>query len=747
MIFKCEACDAVYQISNQRIRPNGTKFRCVKCKNVFKVVPDVAGTDAFSTPRSDNIGNGKFPADSFSMSGELPGSPALSGDATLPIGAMDQAKRFTMTEPSVQDLPVKTEPVGVDAILREKPQRPRKKRGIEQKYTPFRRKLIYFAFALIGFIALIVIPFEVYRPIMTLLQLIDNGKNLTGGVEASVSSSDISKVNRFVLNHMISPGDDKRPEMTLYHGLAYNMLLIEDQLLSKDAILAKLEFLGDLGGNFDYDRLIDAGKYWKSLFSAEPEVLEILKKQKRTLLKAMDNSRAAGYKPAYFMIMLDSGKREGFFKNQIAFVVEGTKWWQYPTYLGEPYTVKETSAWRNLALEGKSGYGHSAVHDPIFPRFIEDQYGAWFSVWLTKKNDDMFNVFSIDFDASQVKKQLQLVGITVASVILILTVIVILVTRTLSRLVTRPITELTKGAGEVARGNYAYEVPIIKEDEFGDLTKQFNLMVRGQRERLNLMQTLEKFLSKELAEKAAQSGLVLGGRKTTCTVMFTDFAGFSTITQKMTAVESVNVLNSYYDGMIPIIKKYGGFPDKYIGDAIVAIFGAPVQLEDHAERAVACAIEMQWKMRELNERRRNEGRTVFEMRIGLNSGPVIVGAIGCDMKLEYTSIGETTNLANRMESICAIGHVMMAEGTYHLIKNTFFRGVNIAATPERVNVKGYPEPVATYRIWVDNLEIKKDLDADGPIKSFYIYHSADHKLKHSPNEVGNAQFKNVAQYL
>jgi len=131
--------------------------------------------------------------------------------------------------------------------------------------------------------------------------------------------------------------------------------------------------------------------------------------------------------------------------------------------------------------------------------------------------------------------------------------------------------------------------------------------------------------------------LTVRGESIDCTVMFTDFAGFSTITQHLVAGEVVEALNTYFDSMIPIIKKYGGFPDKYIGDAIVAIFGAPVHLSDHAERAVLASIEMQNKMREINETRRREKKPYFEMRIGLNSGNVIAGAIGCDMKLEYTA--------------------------------------------------------------------------------------------------------------
>jgi len=115
------------------------------------------------------------------------------------------------------------------------------------------------------------------------------------------------------------------------------------------------------------------------------------------------------------------------------------------------------------------------------------------------------------------------------------------------------------------------------------------------REMINLKETLTKLLSSELAEKAASEGLVLGGQEIECTIMFTDFAGFSTLTKNMSAAEVVEILNMYFGEFIPIIKKRGGFPDKYIGDAIVAVFGAPVRFENHAEQAVLCSIEMQKK--------------------------------------------------------------------------------------------------------------------------------------------------------
>lgn len=715
ILVTCSQCHTSFKVEPQNIREKGTRVRCSICGHIFRIYRNKE-SKAIST-HSDNKKD-------VSIQSESP-----------------------LTDQKQKELAHKS----WFSFLRKQKQKTKTEAPHRKKYIPFRTKLIYFGVILIGFISVIVVPIELHRPLKTLYELIDNAKNLVGAVQAAFDSSEIDRMNRFALKIIDSPPDTQSiPE--IYYSIAFNMLLIEKEILPEDQIVDVIKTIEYFSKNpFEYAQLIQAGQFWKDQFELEAGIEDILRRSKTILMKAKENAAEAGFILSEIMIMIDSGKKEGFFKENIAYVMESVSWSGAPTYIGQSYQVPpDVEYWRQTALLGQEGYGHNPISDPnrwYLPRFDEDEWGTWFSVWLTKKSESGFNIFSIDFNANRVKKLMFMIAEIVVVVILILGIIVFWLTKWLSNLVTRPIMELTKGAAEVAKGNYDYTVPVFKDDEFGELTKQFNLMTIGQKERLNLMNTLEKFLSKELAEKAAKDGIVLGGQKTDCTIMFTDFAGFSTITRKMTAVEAVNALNSYYDGLIPIIKKYGGFPDKYIGDAIVALFGAPIKLEDHAERAVACAIEMQWKMREINKKRRKEGKTVFEMRIGLNTGEVIAGAIGCDMKLEYTSIGEATNLANRMESICEIGHIMIAEGTYNAIKDIFFTGVDIELTPQSVKVKGYPAPVATFRIHVDNLFIDKNQDSQVSPKSFYIYKYVDHKIKYKPEEVRDGRVRRVSKYI
>lgn len=776
MIVTCEQCRTDFQLDDRYMRPGGTRVRCSVCRHVFiarpasgpvsasahaaappDMKPDETRADAALSVTSEEVS----PAVSEDAHPSGPGPEKTSGAVQNPLDGDDPPKvSFS------DDVYEKRPPVDKDRIADDEeddaaesmrmdapavpdrettPTPPPKKR-----YISFRKRLMFFAVILIGFFALIFMGVGVYLPKKELHSLIEEGKNLAAGVSAAIDPAEMDRMNRFAMNTIERDFIQDNASRN-YFFISFNMMITEDRLLAENEILKELENFDAFNGkqNFDYEILRESFLYWRQRFILDPGIKEIFIKYKRLLMTALENAAAAGSESGGIMIMLDTGKKVDFFENRIAYLLDGYHWSE-SVYCGEPYQIKDNEFWRAGALTGRVGYDHNPVSDPdrwYLPHFDTDEFGSWFGVWRTVKTGDDYNIISIDFNARRVVRLLGMVVGIMTGLIILLVGLALLIANSFSKSVTRPIRELTRGAQEVSGGNYEYEVPVIHEDELGEFTRQFNTMNRGLQERLNLMKTMERFMSKELAEQAANTGLLLSGKRSDCTVMFTDFAGFSTITKEMTAGETVEVLNAYFEELIPIIKKYSGFTDKYIGDAIVAIFGAPVSMNAHAERAVACAIEMQWKMRDINIRRRREGRVVFEMRIGLNSGEVIVGAFGCNEKLEYTSIGETTNLANRMESGCEIGHVMIADGTYQKICSLFFKGVHIVAKPEKIQVKGYPKPVDAYRIWVDNREISKDIHTDDPKRNLYTYADADHALKYSPREVSDTEFSRRALFL
>ncbi|PIU51075.1 hypothetical protein COS91_06370 [Candidatus Desantisbacteria bacterium CG07_land_8_20_14_0_80_39_15] len=187
--------------------------------------------------------------------------------------------------------------------------------------------------------------------------------------------------------------------------------------------------------------------------------------------------------------------------------------------------------------------------------------------------------------------------------------------------------------------------------------------------------------------------LSLGGDKKMLTILFSDVRGFTTISENLQPEEVVNLLNEYFTQMSEIILKYEGTLDKFIGDAIMAFFGAPIAHTDDAPRAVKVAWEMQQKIKEINKRHAGEVRGQFKMGIGINTGNVVVGNIGSHRRMDYTAIGDDVNLAQRLEDMAEGGEILITESTYNLVKDI----VQVNKL-EPVQVKGRAGAVQIYEV-------------------------------------------------
>ena len=143
--------------------------------------------------------------------------------------------------------------------------------------------------------------------------------------------------------------------------------------------------------------------------------------------------------------------------------------------------------------------------------------------------------------------------------------------------------------------------------------------------------------------------LKLGGEERVMSVLFSDLAGFTTLSEKMTPTQLVHLLNHYLTEMTDIVLAEGGIIDKYEGDAIMAEFGAPLPLPDHADRAVRTGLKMQRRLKELREIWKGQGLPELRCRVGINTGAMIVGNMGSNQVFDYTVIGDSVNLASRLE--------------------------------------------------------------------------------------------------
>ncbi len=216
---------------------------------------------------------------------------------------------------------------------------------------------------------------------------------------------------------------------------------------------------------------------------------------------------------------------------------------------------------------------------------------------------------------------------------------------------TYPIAQLVEAARRIGAGDFAVNVDVQSRDELAQLSVAFNDMARGLEERDRVKNVFNKFHNKEIAEQLLNGTVKLGGERRQVVVLFSDIRNFTSMSETMEPEQVVEMLNEYMSEMVAVIRAHGGIVDKFVGDAIMALWGVPEAGTRDAEQAVAAALGMREALTRLNERRAARGLDPLRIGIGLNAGPVIAGNIGSNEKMEYTVIGDTVNLASRIESL------------------------------------------------------------------------------------------------
>jgi adenylate cyclase len=233
----------------------------------------------------------------------------------------------------------------------------------------------------------------------------------------------------------------------------------------------------------------------------------------------------------------------------------------------------------------------------------------------------------------------------------------------LSRSLTRPVLDLVTATGRVAKGDYETEVDVASDDEMGTLADAFNDMTRGLLLREQYRSVLNKVVSEDVAEELMRGDVELGGENRTITALFADIRGFTPMTVGMEPQEVIGLLNECMERLSNGVDAEGGVVDKYIGDEIMAVFGAPVAQEDHACRAVRAALRMRDGIAELNAERAERGKEPLGVGIGIASGIAVAGNMGSAERMNYTVLGETVNLAARLTDQAAAGEILISEQT------------------------------------------------------------------------------------
>jgi adenylate cyclase len=267
-----------------------------------------------------------------------------------------------------------------------------------------------------------------------------------------------------------------------------------------------------------------------------------------------------------------------------------------------------------------------------------------------------------------------------------------------SKTISIPLRRLTRAAGQIEQGNYELQLKTARQDEIGVLTHSFVKMGSGLAERERLKDTFGRFTNKAIAEQAMRGELTLGGETKYATIFFSDIRSFTAISEKMEPDEVVGFLNDYMTRMVACVNKTDGVVDKFIGDSVMAVWGAPVTTGSPAKDALACvntALMMRTALREFNTGRGGDKKPVIKIGCGINTGSVVAGQIGSTERMEYTVIGDAVNLASRTESLNKpLGtDILITENTWNLINQHL-----ITEEMPPVSVKGKEKQVRMFAV-------------------------------------------------
>lgn len=349
-----------------------------------------------------------------------------------------------------------------------------------------------------------------------------------------------------------------------------------------------------------------------------------------------------------------------------------------------PYVATRNSLARDDQLP--SGESYVEVYVPVFQRGVH--LGA-LRLGISKRRLDT-QLSNIQARHNLQMRDVLTVSGAVTLGLLLLGAIGILL---FSRRISRPVVELTDKARLIRQGDLSVSIEPRGRDEIGTLAITMNEMVHGLRDRDRIRDTLGRYVTEEVAERflSDPESLELGGHLQEVTILMSDIRGFTAMSERLDPETLIELLNRYLGAMTEVIQTHGGTIDEFIGDAILALFGAPEQQSDDAERAVRCAVAMQRALTQFNRDRAELGLPELRMGIGVNTGTVIAGNIGSERRAKYGVVGAPVNLTARVESFSVGGDVLLSESTYELV-----REMVEVDEPLEAQVKGSAEPLKIY---------------------------------------------------
>ncbi len=266
---------------------------------------------------------------------------------------------------------------------------------------------------------------------------------------------------------------------------------------------------------------------------------------------------------------------------------------------------------------------------------------------------------------------------------------------TLNQMVINPITRIMGSMRQLRDGDLTTRADVERADEIGILADTYNFMVQGLSERERLKDAFNRYVSKQVYKQLEAGAITLTGEQREATILFSDIRSFTALSEQLTPPDVVAMLNEYFNEMVEIVFKHDGFLNKFIGDALMAVYNAPIEQPEPELRAVRTALEMLDALAKLNQKRTARGQFPLRIGIGINTGAVVAGNIGHEQRLEYTVIGDAVNLAQRIESQTKVtgSSLLISETTYAKIRQYV-----IAEALPAVKMKGKQDAVALYAV-------------------------------------------------
>ncbi len=313
---------------------------------------------------------------------------------------------------------------------------------------------------------------------------------------------------------------------------------------------------------------------------------------------------------------------------------------------------------------------------------------------------------------TQALARLRHIQATIAWVTVGVMIVAVIAFRYVSNLIARPVSLLVEGSRRIAKGEFEKPIAVTRQDELGELAISFNEMAAGLQQRDLVKSTFGKFVDPKVVEGflANPDLLMPGGEKRVQTMMFSDLANFTSLSEKLPPDKLVALLNGHLGDAADIVTDTRGIVDKFIGDAVVAFWGPPITSESgHAGLACRAALRITQSVRRPRRRMRPSGHAPLCVRVGVATGEVLVGIIGSANKYNYTVMGDTTNLGSRLEGLNKIygTSVLVTARTAHEASSAVFH----ERESTRVRVIGREEPVELHEV----LGEKEDTSHNGAI--------------------------------